>query len=363
MKNILSLLAVVLFTTAIIAPTGAQQPQGPGQGAAPAGAPAQPPAPPVRTISQVRGDLYKVQSGAGVAAVTVFLVTPEGIILADPLNPEFSAWLKAELATRFPGKPVRYVINSHYHWDHARGGGMFTDTARFVAHENMARNLALPIRQARPPGDTDDLDGDNRMTREEAQTGTRANFDRMNGNGDMFLTQEEMAADIRRPDITFSGERYTVTLGGKRVELVHAKNRHTNDLIDLYFPDERVPFAGDYVWINRLCCNFAFDRRPMTTWIASLKALEQIDFDIIVNSHFEAGTKADVVAYRQFFEDLMAAVSAGIREGKTVEELQKTIRLDKYRNWNGYTQTAVATPSLEQAIQSAYANLTRYSGN
>ena len=130
-----------------------------GQGGRGGGAPA---GPPVRTISQVRGDLYKVTSGAGVAAVTVFLVTPEGIVLADPLNPEFAAWLKGELATRFPGRPVRFVLESHYHWDHARGGAMFADTAKFIGHENMPKNLALPIRQARPPGDTDDLDGDNR---------------------------------------------------------------------------------------------------------------------------------------------------------------------------------------------------------
>jgi hypothetical protein len=44
--------------------------------------------PPVRTITQARGDLYKVQSGAGVAAVTVFLVTPERIVRDDPLIPE-----------------------------------------------------------------------------------------------------------------------------------------------------------------------------------------------------------------------------------------------------------------------------------
>jgi glyoxylase-like metal-dependent hydrolase (beta-lactamase superfamily II) len=314
----------------------------------------QPQGPPVRTITQVRGDLYKVQSGAGVAAVTVFLVTPEGIILADPLTPEFAAWLKTELATRFPGRPVRYVLESHYHYDHARGGGMFADTARFVGHEEMMKNIARPIREARPPGDTDDLDGDNRLTREEAQTGTRANFDRLNGNGDMFLTQEEIHADVRRPDITFT-DRYTVALGGKRVELIHAKNRHSSDLFDVYFPDERVLFAGDYVWINRLCCNFTFDRRPMTTWINSIRALEALDFDILINSHWESGTKADVVEFRQYLEDLMAAVSAGIKDGRSVEELQKTIKLEKYKDYVGYDM------QLPAIIQSAYVSLTKYS--
>ena len=55
------------------------------------------------------------------------------------------------------------------------------------------------------------------------------------------------------------------------------------------------------------------------------------------------------------------AVQAGIKEGKSVQELQKTIRLEKYRKFAGYAETAPATPSLEAVIQSAYTSLTRYS--
>jgi len=327
----------------------AQAPAGPqGRGGRGAGGP------PVRTITEIRDGLYKVQSGAGVAAVTVFLVTTDGIILADPLSPEFAAWLKGELAQRFPGKPVKYVLYSHYHWDHARGGGMFADTAKFIAHENMRKNLTLSLREAPPPGDTADLDGDNRLSRSEAKTGTLANFDRFDGDGDGFLTPGEINADIRPPDIVFSSDTYTVTLGGKHVEMIWAKNRHSNDLTDMYFPEERTLFAGDYIWINRMCCNFEFDRRPIAQWIASIKSLETLDFDVLVNSHYESGTKADLIAYREWLEDLKAAVSAGIKQGKTVEELQKTIRLDKYKSWVGYDQ------QLPGIIASAYANLTKY---
>ncbi|MBI4264044.1 MAG: MBL fold metallo-hydrolase [Acidobacteria bacterium] len=344
MKRTDALLLLVGAVVCVAAYASAQQ-RG-GRGAAP---PDQQPF--VRTIEQVRGDLYKVISGPGVGAVTVFLVTQDGIILTDPLNPEFSAWLKGELATKFPGKPVRFVLASHYHWDHARGGGMFADTAKFIGHENMSKNLALPIRQARPPGDTDDLNGDDRLTREEAQTGTRANFDRFDGNADGFLTREEINADIRRPDVTFS-DRYTLTSGGTRVELIWAKNRHTDDLFDVHFPDERVLFAGDYVWINRLCCNFSFDRRPMATWIASIRALEALDFDIVVTSHWAAGTKADVIRFREYLEDLSTQVQAGIKAGRSLEEIQKTVNLQKYSNFVGYPDQVPAI------VQSAYNSLT-----
>ena len=56
--------------------------------------------------------------------------------------------------------PVRYVIYSHSHWDHIEGGAVFADTARFVAHEGVARNMDGRIPQM--PGDM--LDRNNNGT-------------------------------------------------------------------------------------------------------------------------------------------------------------------------------------------------------
>jgi glyoxylase-like metal-dependent hydrolase (beta-lactamase superfamily II) len=90
-----------------------------------------------RQIVQIAGDVYRANNGNWWA---VFMVTPEGIILGDPINLQFSTWLKGELDQRF-GLPVRYVVYSHSHWDHAEGGAVFADTAVFVAHENMLANM------------------------------------------------------------------------------------------------------------------------------------------------------------------------------------------------------------------------------
>ncbi len=307
----------------------------------------------VRSITQVRDDLFKVQSGPGIGAVTVFLVTREGIVLADPLNQEFSSWLKGELAARFPERPVRYVLETHYHWDHARGGAVFADTAKFIAHQNMLKNMDARIRDARPPGDTDDLDGDDRLTREEALTGTRAQFDRLDGNADGFLTQPEMMSEVRRPDITFA-DRHTLELGDGRVELVHAGNRHSSDLFDVYFPDQKVLFAQDYLWAKRVCCGFSFDRRPIRTVMDSIRTLEALDFDVVIHSHWEPGTKADLANLRIFLEELERQVSAGIAAGKTLDAIKTDVRLEQYRSWAGYDQ------QLPQIIESAYNSLTRY---
>ena len=85
------------------------------------------------SISHIAGGVYRAMNNNHGA---VFLVTPDGIALADPINTDFSIWLKQEFDERF-GVPVRYVVYSHYHWDHASGGDVFADTAQFVGHANM----------------------------------------------------------------------------------------------------------------------------------------------------------------------------------------------------------------------------------
>src|SRR5262245_8732834 len=100
----------------------------------------QSPTAPRRSIEPVSGGVYTAINNNH---RTVFLVTPDGIILGDPINADFSRWLKAELASRFK-VPVKYVVYSHHHWDHASGGDVFADTARFVGHANMLTHLALP---------------------------------------------------------------------------------------------------------------------------------------------------------------------------------------------------------------------------
>ncbi|MEQ1760941.1 MAG: MBL fold metallo-hydrolase [Vicinamibacterales bacterium] len=303
-------------------------------------------------IESITPNLYRAIRGASVVAV---LVTDEGILLVDTISTDFAALLRTELARRFPGKPVKYVVQTHYHWDHSSGGPLFADTATFVAHENMRTNLRLPIAQAPPPGETTDLDGDNRLNRTEAQTATRRNFDSFDKDKDGFLSAEEISANVRWPEVVFKGDRHTLTIGGKPVELVWARNRHTSDTIDVYFPTERVLFAGDYTNLISMCCNFAFDHRPMQTWIASYKVLETLDFDRVFTNHGQMGDKASLVAFRQYLEEIYAAVSEGIKAGRTVEELQRTVRLEKHKDRLGYEQQRAAV------IQSAYDSLTKYS--
>jgi glyoxylase-like metal-dependent hydrolase (beta-lactamase superfamily II) len=297
-------------------------------------------------------------------------VTPEGIILADPINAPFATWLKEQFAERFK-VPVRYVVYSHSHWDHIEGAAVFADTARIVAHENVARNMDGRIPQM--PGDMLDRNNNGRfeldeivgpLTNNQGRCGMPAGFFKTaDRNGDGSLTPAELQADIRRPDIVYS-ERMRLTLGGKRVDLIYPGGNHSDDATVLYFPAERVVFATEFISDVALPATGSprsfpsacgpFDGNPLSEWIRSYRIVEALDFDIFAGGHGALATKADVTANREFFEELVAAVSAGMAQGKSLTELQQSLMFEKYKDWAGYLARRAPT------IESAYNNLRLY---
>ncbi len=273
---------VVLLALAGVSSVSAQQRQGPA----------------VRSITRITGDLYRVQNNGH---YTVFLVTPDGIILADPINVEAANWLKAELTERFPNAPVRYVLYSHHHQDHASGAAVFDDTAELVGHENF--NAAL---------------------RESA------------GQSETAATRY---AAVVAPESTYS-ERRTITLGERTVQLIHpGRTGHAADLTVLYFPAERVVFGADFMAVGAVPGSNTMARgAPISEYVNAVRTVEALDFTTAAPAHGPLGTKADIADHREYFENLAARVSAGIAAGQTVEQLQAAQIMDEYKDWIEYDE-------------------------
>ncbi len=310
---------------------------------------------PVWTIEHLNGAVYRAMSNN---AGTAFMVTDEGIVLADPINPEFAAWLKEEFDRRF-GVPVKFVIYSHYHWDHASGGGVFADTARFISHTNTPKYLEMPpdsttlndvIGQYEPVAALD-ADGNGLVEFDETPydmqrfPGSRLNiFHGFDANEDGVLTGAEIMRTpisfVHSPDITFTDE-IEFTVGGHRVHMMWLGDmNHTNDSSLITFPDDDVMLAVDYV-------SFRFPNREMDyelgkyeEWLAAIRRTEEIskDFTHVATGHGRAGTPEDVTLWRQYFEDLQAEVEAGIEAGLTLEGMQESITMEAYRDvgWDRY---------------------------
>jgi glyoxylase-like metal-dependent hydrolase (beta-lactamase superfamily II) len=218
-------------------------------------------------LQQFADDTYGfVNSGY----VSLFIVTDEGVIAADPSSqggPERAEAFKAAIAS-VTDQPVTYLIYSHNHADHATGGDVFADTATFVAHE-----LAIP-----KLADLND-------------------------------------PRVPVPSIGFS-DMMSIELGGTTIELHYTGRNHSDNSLVLFHPQQRLIFAVDFIPVDRLPYQDLGDSYP-DEWIASLQWIEEnLDFDTLVPGHPPLpGTKADVTEMREYLTDLMASIQVARDSG------------------------------------------------
>lgn len=213
-------------------------------------------------LQQFADDTYAFTNGG---YVSLFIVTDEGVIATDPSSqggPERAEAYKAAIAS-VTDQPVKYLVYSHNHADHATGGDVFADTATFVAHE-----LAIP------------------------------------------KLAEMNDPRVPAPSIGFS-DTMTIELGGKTIELHYTGRNHSDNSIVLLYPEQRILFAVDFIPVDRLPYQDLGDSYP-DEWIASLQWIEEnLDFDTLAPGHPPLpGTKADVAEMREYLTDLMASIQA-----------------------------------------------------
>ena len=236
---------------------------------------------PVRAITHLAGDVYRFQDNQH---YSVFMVTPEGVIATDPISLDAASWLNGEIERRFH-QPVKYVVYSHDHRDHVTGAAGFPD-ATIVAHVNALGPISA----------------------------------------------SEHAIEL--PDITFSSE-LTLTLGGKKVHLYYLGVSHSDNLIYMEFPAEKILFAVDAVSVNRLPFE-DFAGTDIDGLIGALTALEQMDIDIVAPGHGQTGTLADLRAHREYIEMLKDQVTELLRDGKTENEIKAIITMPQYSQWESW---------------------------
>ena len=225
----------------------------------------------------------------------MFIVTDEGVIVTDPLNPMAAELLKGEIR-KITDKPVRYVVYSHNHHDHVSGGNVFeAEGAEFVAHANMLKQL-----------------------------------------------DDHPSLVLPRPGITFD-ESYELTLGERTLELSYFGPNHGDSLIVMRLPEEKILFVVDIVTPRRVAFRNMPDFWP-DEWVRTLGELEELDVDYVIPAHGPPNQPAiDPVSVireqREYLEDLMAAVKEAMDAGThSPDALRAQVRLPKYEHWRNYEQ-------------------------
>ena len=224
---------------------------------------------------------------------SMFVVTDDGVAVIEPMSTQHSEnMLKA--IREITKQPIRYLLHSHNHWDHSKGGKVFRDQgAKIVAHKD-----AVKWMKSNP--------------------------------------HKELAI----PDVVWKGKRKTVKLGGKRIELHHLGLNHGLGMTAFLLPKDKVIYIADLVTPNRMPFSIAdFNIRALTQ---TLTQVEKMNFTKAVFSHSHAkkpfGTKTDLVQTREFFKDLQAEIIAEFKKGTSFYQMPQKLKLPKYKSWDFYDE-------------------------
>jgi hypothetical protein len=279
-----------------------------------------------RAIIPVRGDLYRVRDGG---QETVFLVTPAGIIIGDPLSSETALWLQEQFDARFPERLVQFVVVSTPAFARTKGAGIFNDLARIVGPSEVDNAIQRARREFRDRVEALDRDGNNTLDQAEVAGNTVGiSFAERDRNGDGRLSPQELYALVSSIEFPYD-RRERITLGGRVVDLIQPPTAHTTELSVMFFPQERVVFAAALPGaLAQPVRTNDFNAADVLAWARVVAPLE---FDTLISGDGQTVTRAEVVALRQYLEALFVEVSGGYDLGRSIPELQTSLTFDKFR--------------------------------
>ncbi|MEQ8831471.1 MAG: MBL fold metallo-hydrolase [Alphaproteobacteria bacterium] len=242
---------------------------------------------------------------------------PDGMLIIDDKLQTMTEKLKAALDALGGRNTLRFVVNTHWHFDHAGGNAELGKSATIIAHTNVRKRLSTE--------------------------------QKLEAFGMSFPANPDSAL----PVITYD-ESASIHLNGEEVQLVHYPASHTDTDTVVYFTKSNVVHTGD-LFFNGLFPFVDVENGGSVQGVARNvgRILTAFPDDVtIVPGHGPIATKADLRVYHRMLEDSLALVSDAIAAGKSLEEIQAAGVPEEWKSWAALidepTWLAIVHTSLSQ---------------
>ncbi len=255
-----------------------------------------------RSIQQVSKSVYRWGSDNQYGA---YIVGSEAIAVLDGHYCQSGTmqWLKAEIAKRHD-VPVKYVILSHDHPDHVCNSQVFADSAVAIGHTNIVPHIV----------------------------------------------REQRLSMV--PSITFD-ESMELQLGGVSLRLIYLGPSHSDNLIQVHVPDEKVMIAIDMAKGKSLFPDYR--DMDVHSMLRVLKVLGNMDdIEVVLPGHGPISDQQNFRDQRRYMQALRDEVLEHMVAGKSLAEIRDIVTLDEFRDYGGYSRW------LDQNIVTMWDYLYRY---
>lgn len=254
-------------------------------------------------LTEIAADVFAYVDTRNMSAQNSFganagiIIGRDGILVVDTLISSREAQRFLKDIRLISDKPIRYVVNTHHHLDHAFGNGDFARQGAVVISQlNDAANLKIHGQAA------------------------------LGNAGEYGLTPQEMeGTEIVLPALAF-GDRLDIDLGDRTVQLLYTGVSHTEGSILVYLPESKILFAGDILFTGY---HPYLGEGNIEEWVKVLDRIAAMDADKIIPGHGPVSTKKDVRDMREYliaFDKKARELTATSRDaGQVAAEMGKIL--------------------------------------
>ncbi len=267
----------------------------------------------------VAAPAYKVNSN------TAIIESDGGVIIVDTHSKPSAARVIIDRLRDITTKPVRYVVNTHFHWDHWHGNEAYPAAypdAEIVTNQ-LTREAMVKKGLKRIQDHVRQVPGEiARLRADLAAAGAPARRAKL--EADLRLAESYLAeVNALRPALPTMAFERTMTLyrRDREVQLLHLGRAHTEGDVFVYLPKEKVVITGDAVigWTPYMGDGYPED------WVATLDRLAQLDFTHIIMGHGAPAGRDWLRTFREYIRDMVEAVREEVAAGATLEEVKQRV--------------------------------------
>jgi len=288
----------------------------------------------VYTIEKITDGVYYTTSTgpANTGGNHTFIIGDRDVILVDDGTTPLAARALLEDLKKITDKPVRYVINTHFHYDHTDGNSIFGPEVEIIGHEyvrHAIKDLDVTHREPMKTGITnmalqaeslkkqigEEKDPQRKRTLQTQLAATQSDLEEMK------------ALKPTPPNVTYSS-KMTLYQGEREIQLLFLGRGHTPGDTVVFLPKERIVCTGDLMESRLAYMGDAlFDE-----WITTLDALKKLDFDTVLPGHgVPFHEKSLITAFQSYLSDFITKVADLRKQGLSADDAAQKVDLTSHK--------------------------------
>jgi cyclase len=271
---------------------------------------------------------------------TVFIIGKKDVTVVDTnISSRYTREVLAELR-KLTDKPVRYVVNTHWHEDHIIGNRVYREAfpeVKFIGHKSTLEDLPT-VGAANRKGSLENGGGfvrllknliakgenlDKQKLSEEERAGYRSDIDLV----ESYLA-ESADFQIILPDITIEN-RMELDDGQRKIEILHLGRAHTGADLVVSLPKEKIVASGDLIVAPvPLVGTTSY---PLE-YGATLENLLRLKAKIIIPGHGAVQRDDNYARLMiRLLNSIKQQAESAVKRGETLDQLRKSVNLDEFR--------------------------------